>query len=170
MARGFSLIEALFATTILTGALVVATQLALLSIRANQSAGSITSTTILAAQKMEQLRALAWTFDAAGVPVSDTFTDTTGTEMPAGGTGLRLSPSAALEENTAGYCDFLDGNGNTIGRGINAPANTVFVRRWSIDSLSGVANDTLVLQVSVTHIGQRSDGTRVVGIRTRKGG
>jgi prepilin-type N-terminal cleavage/methylation domain-containing protein len=169
VARGFSLIETLFAMTILTAALVVVAQVAAASTRANQSARSTTLTTILAAQKLEQLRSLAWAFDAAGVPISDISTDTTVAAMPAGGTGLRSSPSGALEQNTVGYCDFLDGDGNMLGGGTSPPAYTAFVRRWSIDSLADVPNDTLVIQVSVIRAGRRADETRLVGIRTRKG-
>ena len=169
MSRGFSLVEALFATTVLTVALVAVAQLAVLSTRANQRAGSATFMAVLAAQKMEQLRALAWTFDASGSPLSDMSTDTASEGTP-GGTGLTPSPSGVLEHNTSGYCDFLDQHGQTLGGGAVPPDRSAFVRRWSIDPIEGLPNDTLLIQVLVIHPGGGGEEARIVGVRTRKGG
>ena len=76
-AAGFSLLEVLVATTILTVALVALAELFAISTRANDSARVTTFAAVLAQQKMEQLRALMWGFDALGLPISDTSTDLT---------------------------------------------------------------------------------------------
>jgi hypothetical protein len=129
----------------------------------------------LALQKVEQLRALSWTFDAAGTPISDTTTDTTTTpERPTGGTGLMASPPGALDDNVSGYCDFLDAAGASLGSGSSLPSGAVFVRRWSIDRLP--TGDALVIQVSVTPVvgsrhhvpGRATEEARLVDIKTRK--
>ena len=172
MNRGFSLIEVLVATTLTTVATVGLAQLAVMSARANHIARSSSLASALAAQKIEQLRALAWTLDAAGNPVSDVVTDTAVVpESPSGGTGLTDSPPGALTQDTAGYCDYIDGAGRSLG-GPPLPAGAVFVRRWSIQSLA--ANETLLVQVSVTRVDARAGNrraageTRIVDVRTRR--
>ncbi|PWT80245.1 MAG: hypothetical protein C5B57_12545 [Blastocatellia bacterium] len=149
MERGFSLVEALFATTILAVGIGALSQLFLAAVRANQIATSTTLTTVLASQKLEQLRALAWTVDVSGASRSDTSTDTAAfPEQPAGGTGLHPSGADTLAQNTAGYCDFLDATGRIVGAGASAPATLAFVRRWSIEPIPN-ASDLLAIQVSV---------------------
>ena len=157
MNRGFSLIEVLLATTLTTVAAVGLAQLAGMSARVNHVARSSTLASTLASQKMEQLRALAWTLDAAGNPVSET--------------GLASSPPGALVQDTAGYCDYVDAAGRSLG-GPPAPIGAEFVRRWSVEPLA--LNETLLVQVSVTRIGARagnrraSGETRLADVRTRR--
>lgn len=178
--RGFSLVEALLAVTVTTLAVSALVQLAILSARANDLAESTTFAAVLASQKLEQLRALTWTFDQDGAPISDTSTDTTmAPERLSGGTGLAPSPTNALLRSTPGYCDFLDASGLSLGGSTTPPARAAFVRRWSI-GLVGAATDTLVIQVSVMRVrGQNRVGdtiarrlpgeVRMTGIKTRKG-
>ena len=180
MDRGFSLIEALVATTVLTMGVVALAQVSILSVRVNHIARSTTFATLLADHKIEQLRALTWSVDSNGAPISDTSTDTTvEPEGPSGGTGLAPSPAGALTQNTSGYCDFLDASGRTLGGGTTPPANTAFIRRWSIDSLAAATTATLVIQVSVTPVRngvvaggvrRRPDEVRIVTVKTRKAG
>lgn len=107
--RGFSLLEVLIATTILTVSFAALAELCAMATRTNRSARTTTYAVILAQQKMEQLRSLTWGFDAIGLPLTDTTTDTTVVpERDAGGTGLSLSPADALGRNTDGYVDYLD--------------------------------------------------------------
>src|SRR5947209_696348 len=122
-ARGFSLLEVLFATTILTVAVAGLGQLFALAARANVNARTTTYATLLAQQKMEQLRSLTWGFDALGLPLSDTSTDITCVpERAAVGSGLTPSPaSGTLGTNVPGYCDFVDGAGISIGTGATPP-------------------------------------------------
>src|SRR5256885_15151591 len=92
--EGFSLLEVIIAIGVLTGALVTLGQMLAVSISNNRAAKTLTYATVLAEQKLEELRGLAWGFDNAGVPVSDTSTDTTvPVGMPTGGTGLSRSPA-----------------------------------------------------------------------------
>jgi prepilin-type N-terminal cleavage/methylation domain-containing protein len=181
--RGFSLVETLVATTIMTVALASLAQLFLISTKANQSARLTTNASVLAQQKMEQLRGLMWGFDMIGLPLSDTTSDLTVVpEQPEGGPGLTPSPGGALRNNFDGYCDFLDGSGQSLGGGTAAPPNTVYVRRWSIEPLPTNPNNTLILQVMVTRWRERGladtetagegrrlpDEARILSVKTRK--
>ena len=178
MVRGFSLIEVLVATAVTTIGTLALAQLCAISMRMNQDAQATTAATMLASQKMEQLRALAWTWDALGFPVSDLTTDTTVVPpAPSGGTGLSASPPGTLGRNTPGYCDFLDENGGTLGGGRAPPDATVFVRRWSIGPGRPAPGDTLAIQISVSRVAswRRAGSTgigagevRMLGIRTRR--
>jgi prepilin-type N-terminal cleavage/methylation domain-containing protein len=180
--RGFSLIEVLVASTVMTIAMISLAQLSVLSIRVNQVARSTTVTTVLASQKIEQLQSLTFAFDASGAPVSDATTDTTvAPERSAGGTGLAPSPADALVQDTTGYCDFLDAFGRPLAHALEVgtapPPATAFVRRWSIDSLPAV--DGLLIQVSVAPRGARAARSafftrpgeaRIIALKIRKSG
>jgi type II secretory pathway pseudopilin PulG len=163
---GFSLLEVLFATTILTTAVVGLAQLFAVSTHANTNARSTTFTAVLAQQKMEQLRSLTWGFDGQGLPLTDTSSNITdAAETPAGGGGLTPSPQGALNANTNGYCDFIDKNGLSLGGGIAPPGGAVYTRRWSIEPLPTNPNNTLVLQVLVMHNRSRNGADATVNVR-----
>ena len=179
--KGFSLVEVLLATTLLTVAIASLAQLFAISTRANTNARLATFTTVLAQQKMEQLRSLTWGFDSQGLPLTDTSTNiTAAVEAPTGGKGLTPSPVGALGENTDGYCDFLDRNGQSLGGGTTPPANAIYVRRWSVEPLPTNPNNTLVLQVLVARNRSRNaadqavgvdrlpDEARIISVKTRK--
>ncbi len=175
--HGFSLVEVLVAMTILIVAVTALAQLSSVSARANANAKATTFASMLAAQKMEQLRALTWGFDAVGAPLSDLTTDITVFPPQAGsGAGLSLSPAGALGDNSAGYCDFLDASGTSLGGGTTPPAGAVFVRRWSIEPMQSNHAHTLALQVLVTRVRHHPGGvadilpddTWMVTVRTRK--
>jgi hypothetical protein len=177
---GSTLIEVLVATIIMVTGLLGMSQLFLLSTMNNTSSRSDTYSTVLAEQKLEQLRALAYGFDMAGLPVTDIETDTSVTPPdPTGGTGLQPSPNTALQTNTNGFVDHVDGQGVIVGNGVNPPASAVYTRRWSVEPLPTNPNNTIVLQVLVTPIrnrGQADQGNvnrlageaRVMTIKTRK--
>jgi len=59
-ARGFFLLEALIATAILASALLALAQIVALATSATSAAGRMTDAALLAAQKVEQLRAGSW--------------------------------------------------------------------------------------------------------------
>ena len=180
-ARGFSLLEVLFATTLLIVGVAGLAQLFALSTRTNSSARATTFASVLAQQKMEQLRGLTWGFDNLGLPLTDTSTNISSSpESPTGGTGLTPSPAGTLGSNTPGYVDYLDGTGKTLGTGSNPPNGAVFIRRWSIEPLPTNPNNTLVLQVLVTRNRTRGaadaatgvtrlpDEARIISVKTRK--
>ena len=108
------LVEALVATLILTTGLLTMAELVRVAAATNVVARNRTLAGILAEQKIEQLRALAWEFDAGGIPVSYMSTDTTVLpESPSGGTGLQSSPGS-LRQNSVGFVDHLDGGGRLL--------------------------------------------------------
>ena len=185
---GFSLVEVLASTVILSVALVSLAQLFALSTSSNRSARTNTYAALLAQQKMEQLRGLTWGFDTLGLPISDYTTDTSnvpqvqGCPVPAGGgigTGLSPSPFGTLSQNVSGWVDYVDANGCLLGGGAAPPPGTVFTRRWSVEPVPTNPNNTLVLQVLVTtrlnrgdadagRVLRMNDEARLVSVKTRK--
>ncbi len=153
-AKGFSFVEVVVATGLLTVVSLGVAQLFAVSARANYVAKGQTSATSLAEQKLEQLRSLTWGFDAKeqGLPVSDTTTNLASDPPTNGGSGLNPSPGNSLQSNSAGYVDFLDGHGAFIGTGTVIPPAAVYVRRWSVQPLPTNPNNTLILQVLVSPI------------------
>ena len=177
---GFSLLEVLVATAILATSLVSLAQLFALSTRSNIGSRNMTYATVLAQQKLEELRSLSWGFDQVGLPISDITTDTTVTpETPTGGTGLSPSADSALQANTTGYVDYIDAYGNKMGGGTVPPQNAIYTRRWSISPLPTNPNNTLVIQVLVTRLKDRGaadqgavkclpEEARMITVKTRK--
>jgi prepilin-type N-terminal cleavage/methylation domain-containing protein len=182
---GFSLLEVLTATTIMAVGLTALAQLFVVSTKSNHSAKATTYAAVLAQQKMEQLRSLTWGFDNLGLPISDTQTNITVVpEQAGGGVGLSPSPVGTLSSDTAGYCDYIDKNGQALGAGMgnppSAPNGTVYIRRWSVEPLPTNPNNTLVLQVLVTRWRDRGradtatgvtrlpDEARIISVKTRK--
>jgi prepilin-type N-terminal cleavage/methylation domain-containing protein len=170
--RGFSLIEVLVAMGLLTVVSLGVAQLFALSTRANVIAKGQTSTTAMAEQKLEQLRGLTWGFDLTGqgLPLSDTSTNLTVTPPTHNGSGLNPSPTDALERNTTGFVDFLDGGGQWVGTGSTPPASAVYIRRWSIQPLPTNPNNTLVIQVLVTPVTSEEARVESAFTRTRMAG
>ena len=135
------------------------------------AAHALTYTAVLAEQKMEQLRSLAWGFTGLGLPITDTETD---------GTGLTPSPPDALTSNVDGWVDYIDRFGNALGGGPNPPAKTVYIRRWSIERLADNPDNTIVMHVLVTPRMNRGAAdvpgstlrlpgeSRLVSVKTRK--
>jgi type II secretory pathway pseudopilin PulG len=161
--RGFTLLEVLVATTLLFVAVAALAGLSVMATQANAHAKTTTFTALLAARKIEELRALPWGYDALGNPRSDA--------------GLAASPSDALDQNTSGYCDFLDAGGALLGGGTSPPIQTAFVRRWSIQPLPSNPANALVFQVVVRRLRSGAPGGTVVfadeaalaTVRTRTG-
>jgi prepilin-type N-terminal cleavage/methylation domain-containing protein len=170
--RGFSLVEVLVAMGILTAVSLGVAQLFALSTRNNLTAKGQTSTTAMAEQKLEQLRALTWGFDLSGqgLPLTDTTTNLAVTPPEHNGTGLNPSPADALERNTEGFVDFLDGNGQWVGTGSKPPASAVYIRRWSITPLPTNPNNTIVIQVLVTPVASEQARVESAFTRTRMSG
>ena len=176
---GSTLIEVLVATTILMTGVMMMAQLLTVSTLANTASRTDTFATVLAEQKLEQLRALAYGFDMNGLPVSDVETDTSVAPESQGGTGLQPSPNSALQENTPGFVDHVDGRGVLVGNGAQAPAGAVYTRRWSVEPLPTNPNNTIIIQVLVTPIrnrgvadqgsvGRLAGEARVMTVKTRK--
>lgn len=171
----------MIALGLMATALVTLAQMFGLSTRSNVSSRNTTYAAVLAEQKMEELRALTWGFDSAGLPLSDATTNTAvSPETPTGGRGLDPSPQSALQENTSGYVDYVDGYGNKVGTGSTAPpGDAVYTRRWSITPLPTNPNNTLIIQVLVTKnrsrgaadegaVARLPEEARLVTVKTRK--
>jgi type II secretory pathway pseudopilin PulG len=160
---GFSLLETLIATFLLAGGVLATAQMFILATKSNSNAMQTTYTAALAQEKMEQLRALTWGFDQAGLPTQDYTTNTAVDPPTDNGFGLTPSPDNVLSSNTAGYVDFIARDGTSLGGGPQVPAGAVFVRRWSVEPLPTNPNNTLILQVLVFPMAAREeDGTGVV--------
>jgi type II secretory pathway pseudopilin PulG len=100
---GSTLVEVMIATVILATGVLTMAQLFGVATASNSAARANTFATVLAEQKIEQLRSLTWGFDTQGLPISDFATNTTVTpETPNGGTGLTPSPGNALQSNVVG--------------------------------------------------------------------
>jgi len=170
--RGFSLVEVLAAAVILMTGLIAVAQMFVVSTNTNMAARRVTTTSVLAQQKIEQLRALTWGFDDFGLPISDFTSDiAVSPPTPAGGVGLQASPGDTLNASTPGFVDYLDAYGAWVGTGAAPPAGAVYVRRWSVEPLPTNPNNTLVFQVLVGRIspaGPPSDLARQVSLKTRK--
>lgn len=120
---GFSLIEAVVAVALLATAVVALAGLFGVATRSNLDARSTTYATVLAAQKLEQLR-------ATGV-----------------GRGGRL------DADVAGWVDYLDPDARVVGGGSTPPASAAYVRRWSSRALPAPLaspGGRVVVQVMVT--------------------
>lgn len=120
--RGFTLVETLIAISITTVALSALAQLFVISTQANADARRATFASILATQKIEQLRGL----------------------------GADLTPQGApsLSTDIPGACDFLDEYGRSLGTGSSPLPGTVYIRRWSVEPIPPDPN-TFVIQVAV---------------------
>lgn len=164
---GFTIVEVLIAMVLLSIVALGVAQMFGLAIQATQAARFQTSTTVLASQKLEQLRSLTWGFDSSGsgLPVSDTSTNLAVEPPTSSGGGLDPSPTNTLEVNTPGYVDFLDARGQWVGTGTAAPPTALYIRRWNISPLPINPNNTLILQVLVTTV--HRDRQAVAGPRQR---
>lgn len=105
--RGFTLIEALIATLVLSFGLIAISNLMIVSTSANYLANQSTAATMLAAQQMELLRSVNFT-------------------------ALTVSPGDTLETPTVGWSVITDvpgvGNFLTTWRIQNAMSNTVYIQ------------------------------------------
>jgi type II secretory pathway pseudopilin PulG len=177
---GFSLVEVVIATGILAAALVSLAQLFAVATAANVSARNTGTAMVYAEQKMEQLRALSYTLDSDGLPITDTTTDTS-VYPPAATGGKGLSPAATntLQANEVGYVDYLDHLGQQLGGGPTDLAQASWIRRWSIEPLPTNPNNVIVIQVLVTRrrdrgtadlgsVARSTDEARLMTIKSRK--
>jgi hypothetical protein len=172
------LIEAVVAVSLLAAGVSAVAQVCLFASSAVRSAQSAGIAQQAARDKLEQLRALTWSTDAAGLNVQDVTTDLTRDPPgPSGGPGLSTSPGDTLASNVAGYCDFLDENGLWVSGGTSAPQTAAWVRRWSIEPVDALV-DTVMLQVVVVPVrvlssqaalaaARATNGAWLVAIRTR---
>lgn len=123
-ARGFTLLEVLVATLILVAGLSALLQLFSVATLANVAARESSLATVMASAKLEELRRLPSPYAEA--------------------------PADALERNTSGYCDLLDGAGRHLADCAALTDRAAFVRRWSTRQLAAGSGNTTALSVLVT--------------------
>jgi type II secretory pathway pseudopilin PulG len=182
--RGFTLVEVLIAMLLIVTAVTGVMALVGISVKAAYASRTETTATMLAEQKVEQLRGLTWGFDPANPSAawSDTTTDLSRWPPTGGGRGLSPSPLSTLDTNTPGYVDYLDTRGTWVGTGTTPPPNAVYIRRWNVQPLAAHPGDTLLMQVLVTTVKRElelhgsaaprrrfADDALVATTKTRKG-
>ena len=131
---GFSLIETVFALSILLVVMLGLLPLGAVATATTENQGHLMArTTEYAQDKMEQLLALKY-----GDTASDTRTFPAGST---GGTGLALGGSANPDAPVANYVDYLDVDGKLLTQNNNAtPANWYYKRVWMVDAPNGTTN------------------------------
>jgi type II secretory pathway pseudopilin PulG len=80
MQRGFSIVETIVAASLLAVALVTLAQFVGAGVQSGAAARARAATTLMAAQKMEQIRALQWAAIAAMPPDVTDYLDASGDE------------------------------------------------------------------------------------------
>jgi hypothetical protein len=138
-AAGFSLLETVFALSILMVVSLGVLPLGVIATTNTENQGHLMArTTEYAQDKMEQLLSLSY---------GDAMTDTR--FFPAantGGTGLAIGGSSNPSTPVALYVDYLDVDGSLLAStGITAPANWYYKRVWQISSAG-----TNLKQITVT--------------------
>jgi hypothetical protein len=166
--NGMVLSEVVVALALLAGAVVTLAGLFGVASRSARTARASTQCAILAAQKVEQLRALSWGVGDDGEDASDFTTNLSAWPEVPGGTGLAASPTGALAANLPGFVDYLDDGGAWLGNGTAPPPATAFVRRWSIEPLADSPLDTLVVRVVVTSVASPAFAS-LTAVRTKRG-
>jgi len=167
---GSSLVEVLIAALIMVTGVLAMVRLIVIAVEGNVDARSRTIATVLAMQKIEQLRDLTLTIDPSGAVIEDTSTDTSSVPGSSGGTGLQISPEGTLLVNTPGFVEHLDATGAIVGREAQPPPQAAYTRRWS--TAPAVAEGALVLRVRVLRKNVRDNSSRrditVATVKTRK--
>lgn len=131
---GFTLLETVVATGILVTALAGIAQLFTLSVRSTRDAGSQGAALVAAQDKLERLRALAFSYGPLGEVVTDPD----------------LAPTApqSLDQDTPGAVDFVNVEGVAVD--ITDPAQgATFTRRWRVTLVDLFAPEALAIEVCV---------------------
>ena len=150
--RGFALLEVLIASAVIATVAAGSTLLMSMALHATRQSRVRTLATMLAAEKMEQLRSLTWSHvttsgPAISMSTSDVTTDLSNEPATDDGRGLLLSPAGTLTSNVVGYVDYLDANGRWVGHGPSAPPPAVYIRRWAVRPMLSDPDNILVFEV-----------------------
>ena len=148
--RGFTLLETLVATGILVTALAGVAQLFVLGTQLTRQAGVSGAALIAAQDRLELLRAQAFTYDPSGLAVT--------------APGLAPSPSSSLDGDVAPYVDWLDANGDVT----DVAEEAVISRRWRVTSLGTTTPDAVAVEVCVFRVGADYADACLSTIRTRQ--
>jgi type II secretory pathway pseudopilin PulG len=174
---GFALLEVMITAGLVVAVAAGASHVLAIAVRASHGARLRTMASMLAAEKIEQLRSLAWTHITTSSPAisissSDVTTDLSSDPATDFGPGLLPSPPSTLDANVAGYVDYLDGDGRWTSGSGSPPPSAVYIRRWAVQPLASDPENILVFQVVVTTRvpggGISPDAARLVSIVARK--
>jgi prepilin-type N-terminal cleavage/methylation domain-containing protein len=179
--RGFTLVEVLVAAALLIVAAAGVAQLVAVAARANRIARGQAKTTMMAVEKMEQLRSLSWSYDESGGLRSDSSTDVSRVPATTGGAGLTATPAGSLERKVGGCVDYLNGAGQWVGTGTTPPVTAVYVRRWAVLPLEADPSHSRVLVVLAASLDEERElgtsprprlpqDTLLVALKTRQMG
>jgi type II secretion system protein I len=154
--RGFTLIEVLVAMAIMVVVSIGVVQLFAIAASAGRASRDRTLAVLLAAGKLEQLRALEWRLhlDAAGLETMRTDGESNVSVEPAaaGGPGLGESPPGTLDANIPPYVDYLDRLGRWTATGPSPSPDAVYIRRWAVRHAPSDPQRMIALQVLVTTV------------------
>lgn len=150
---GFTLVEVLVAMTLLA-TIGLSVSAALVTGRAMAVDDRARTIGRVAAQaRLATLASLAFgtiaAADGTPVAITDTSTDVAADPPGPGGPGLGESPPDALWIDRAGYVDYLDAGGRSLGAGAGARDRAVYVRRWAIGRQGGGAGEIVAMAVLV---------------------
>jgi hypothetical protein len=151
-ASGFSLLETVFALSLLMVVAIGLLPLGVVATTTTENQGHLMArTTEYAQDKMEQLLALSFndvTSDTRLFPATDT-----------GGTGLAIGGSAVAASPAANYVDYLDVNGSLMASsGTTAPTDWYYKRVWSVAYVSGSTTMTKIVVTATTRSAVGSTG------------
>jgi type II secretory pathway pseudopilin PulG len=139
--RGFSLVETLVAAGILVTTLASLAQLVAWSVTQTREAGGRSRAMSAAQDKLEKLRALPFTLDLDGTPVTDS--------------ALATSPSGALDVNTSGNFEYIDGTGRIV-----LGSDALVVRRWGVEPIDSGTPDAIAITVCVFRLAATNTGRK----------
>ena len=141
------------ASAILACAVLSVAQLVAAATGSTAGARGVSEATLLAWQKLDELRSLAFVFDDAAGPVTDA--------------SLAPSPGDTLNRDTNGYVDYLDAFGESLGGGDRPPGGTRYRRRWAVEVWGGNPN-LLILRVRVLDTARDATLASATTVRTRR--
>jgi type II secretory pathway pseudopilin PulG len=152
---GFALLEVLITAGLVVAVAAGGSHVLAIAVRANHGARVRTMASMLAAEKIEELRSLTWSHVTTSSPAisissSDVTTDLSRHPATDSGPGLLPSPPGTLDANVAYYVDYVDGAGRCIEGDDSPPLSAVYIRRWAVRPLASDPDNILVFQVVVT--------------------